>query len=481
VARVTRLAPVLGVLALLALAAPAGAATSPVVDFGQGRFPDVAVDSAGSAHVVWDAQTASDHRLFYCQVPKGGTACTSSKTFTPPVEAIGRSSYVFAPGGGRVLVASHRCCGPEENWLYTSTDGGATFDAGHAIGNHNWDQNAVLGPGEAISGVSQSVFQLAPLAGPKTTRTAELDAGFPVPTYGSVAVFNNSIPVFAHADGANTTFHRWTGAGDIHDEKTWVGPTALSPPGNEAKLAGGVQGVTLLYQLEASLGKRFWGARKFDGTSFGPVVHVTETGDPIFAALGADTGSGAFHAAWVDNRSPNELRWARSADGVEWSEPAAAIRGDAADRVFNTRVTGAPGGGAFVAWDENDDSGHARGMFLPAKGAEEPPSDTVDLGGQEISLFGPFGCVKKPAKITLRVTHKIKVKLSPKKKVKISKVTFSLGKTKVTDKKAAFKATFKTDALAAGKYPTKAVVVLVPLNGGKKKTKTLKGSAAVCD
>jgi hypothetical protein len=85
-------------------------------------------------------------------------------------------------------------------------------------------------------------------------------------------------------------------------------------------------------------------------------------------------------------------------------------------------------------------------------------------------------------KITLRVTSKIKKKLSPKKRVKIVYVVFSLDKKKKKDKKAAFKATFGTSGFAPGTtHKLRAKVRLKPVVGkGKKKTKTLNGKLTIC-
>jgi hypothetical protein len=115
-------------------------------------------------------------------------------------------------------------------------------------------------------------------------------------------------------------------------------------------------------------------------------------------------------------------------------------------------------------------------------GSATTPVASTTVGGQQISLLAPGGCVDRGTKLQLRVTSKTKKKLSPKKRVKIVKVAFSLDKKKVTDKKAAFKASFSTGGFAAGSiHKAKAKVLLKPVAGkGKKKTKTLKGKIKIC-
>jgi hypothetical protein len=480
---VPRRAAITGVLLASALLAAAPAAGAAPITFGKGRFPDVAVDENNTAHVVWDSiDGAGPDRLFYCQIPRTASSCQNTKALTPPLRAIGRSSYVFAPGGGRVLIVSFRCCDTsagEGRQLYESTDGGLTFGAPTRIGSQDPESNAVLGPGDSISGSAVSDFQNSPLSG-FTNDIATLDSGFPVPTHGAVAVHNGTTPVLVQADGSNTSFDVYKGTGPLNDKASWTGPTAL-PAGDEPSLAGGPAGTTLLLK-QGTPGKTFWSARRFDGSGFGPAVHVTETGDPIEASLGTTPFGGAFHAVWVDNRSPNELRWARSADGLSWSDPYTSFSGDEADNAFHLRVSGASDGRAFAVWDQNDNAGSAKGVLLPAPGKDEPAVDSADAGQLEVGLIVPFACVAKPAKARLQVTSKTKKKIAKNKRVRITKVVFTLdGLPKVTDKKAAFRNDFSTASLAApSSNPASAAVTFVPVKGGKAKTKKLKGTVRIC-
>ena len=468
-------------LAALICLACADVAAAAGITFGPGRNPDASVDENNTAHVVWDAVDSGADRLFYCQVPRTASGCTNAKTFTPPLESSGRSSYVFTPGGGRVIVATVRCCGTGEGLhVYESTDGGQNFGPDRHIGGVTFGKDAVLGPGESISGVSLGAFHNAPLAGPRSNSSATLDAGFGIPTFSSVAIHNGTTPVFARADGDNTTFHRYSGAGNLNDPASWVGPTSL-PAGNEVVLAGGSAG-TILQYLRGTPGKRFWSVRVFDGTNFGAERRITETGDPIFAENTASPFGGGFHSVWIDNRTPNSLRWSRSADGVDWSEPYDAFDDADADNAFNLRVGGAPDGRAFVVWDQNSSTGSVKGLLLPASSKVEPPVDTAETGQLEVGLIVPFACVAKPAKARLQVTSKTKKKIAKNKRVRITKVVFALdGLPKKTDKKAAFRNDFATDTLSPGTaHPASAKVTFVPVKGGKSKTKTLKGTVRIC-
>src|SRR5687767_3605296 len=115
-----KLIPALAAGAALIATAPAASAAT-AFNLGTGSHPDVAVDTTGTAHIVVDLP---DERLRYCQVPRGQTACAVEQTLTPPAEAIGRSSYIFVPASGRVVIVTHRCCSPDATLAYQSTDNG---------------------------------------------------------------------------------------------------------------------------------------------------------------------------------------------------------------------------------------------------------------------------------------------------------------------------------------------------------------------
>jgi hypothetical protein len=501
---------VAAVICLLALAATSvalgggGFGVTPAAQsfaVGTGEFPDIAVDTAGTAHVVWNEDSGSastSDTVHYCQVPRGATDCTSEQTFTPPLDTTGRTTYVFVPSAGRVVIESYRCCAAETvtgNYLLESTDGGQTFSAPRRIGNIDHQQGAAFGPGDAVSGAradaSVEAYQRLPLSGAAAASTANLDSGIGIPTHAAVGIFGGTTPVQVFSDGDKTTFLRNTG-GDPNSGSNWTGPTTLTPPGDEPLVASGPAGLVLLYKI-GEPGARVLAARKFDGATFGAPVNVSEIGDPIQAGLSAEPSAGAFQALWVDNNaSPNEMHWSSSPDGTTWSQPQTIVTGDEADAAAHLRVAAAPDGEGFGVWDALGSGTAIR--VVPLKkgtpgsgddgndGSASNPADAVVVGDKEVTLLTPAKCVNPGVKITLRVTSKTKKKLSPKKRVKIVNVVFSLDKKKKKDKKAAFKATFKTAGLATGSvHKLRAKVLLKPVLGkGKKKTKTLKGKLTIC-
>src|SRR3954451_9517947 len=105
-----------------ALAAAASACASPPAaeaatpfTIGSGSFPDVAVDAGGTTHIVYDQHDPTGDHIGYCQVPKGNTSCATGPhtPLTAPAEAIGLSTYVFAPPPERIVIISPHCYSPD--------------------------------------------------------------------------------------------------------------------------------------------------------------------------------------------------------------------------------------------------------------------------------------------------------------------------------------------------------------------------------
>src|SRR5438067_912129 len=113
-------------ISLLVLAGPARAqAAGTAFTAGTGQHPDVAVDAAGTAHVVWLQPSGSTNVVAYCRVPRGQRACTGTQTFALDLEDIAGRPWVFV-NGATVTIVDHRCCN-DETFALTSSDGGKTF------------------------------------------------------------------------------------------------------------------------------------------------------------------------------------------------------------------------------------------------------------------------------------------------------------------------------------------------------------------
>jgi len=229
-------------ISLLVLAGPARAqAAGTAFTAGTGQHPDVAVDAAGTAHVVWLQPSGSTNVVAYCRVPRGQRACTGTQTFALDLEDITGRPWVFV-NGATVTIVDHRCCN-DETFALTSSDGGKTFGPPVPIGTGEPNGDGRLGPDGAFYGVSTittggTVFQRMPLSGPQATARANVGPGYEV---GGAIAFLGGLPLVAFATISSTptvAFARWSGTGDPNDVSTWTAP-ALVGPGDSTRLAEG--------------------------------------------------------------------------------------------------------------------------------------------------------------------------------------------------------------------------------------------------
>ena len=485
----TRLAALGAAVLTLALAPSANAAKE--IQIGTGFAPDVAVDSSGTAHIAWvDAAPDGARPIHYCKLNRNGLACEKSVSLAVPLDTIGRNTvHVFVPSDGRVLIVAGRCCDTDTAgaYLLESTDDGDTFAAPRRIGTIDPIGGAVFA-NETVYGITGggASFQRMPLAGPVPEVFATLDPGFPIPTYSGIGLVGGA-PLKVSADGMNASFHLQNGTGEANDASTWAGPTPFTPAANDMKMASGPAGTILLSSIPNGTPPNLY-AQKWNGTGFGAPTPIAPSVDPIFYDVKADA-SGRFTALWVENSlTPNEVRFSQSTNGTTWSAPTTILKAPNVDNLYSTKVATAGDGQGFGVWDSNTNTGPINVAPLEAvvdtSGNAGTPSTvaTTTVGGVQIGLIAPTSCVHPGDKIALRVTSKIKKKLSPTKRVKITLATFSLDKKKIKDKKAAFKGIFATTGFkAASKHPLKAVVNLKPVKGkAKVKPKTLKGVLTIC-
>src|SRR4051794_12510923 len=99
----------LALLTCLLLAPAAQAAVSPIT-IGTGRAPEVAVESDGTAYVVWNVAAGPNLTdVHFCKVPRGATACATTATLHSQLGASARP-YVFVTAPGQLTVLTQVCC-----------------------------------------------------------------------------------------------------------------------------------------------------------------------------------------------------------------------------------------------------------------------------------------------------------------------------------------------------------------------------------
>jgi hypothetical protein len=422
----------LAALALLA-ACPAALAVPPQLTLsGNGEDPHLAVDAEGTGHFVWtEPGPGINHTVTrYCHVLAGTNECEpgSDEGLDPstkdPADTNRNNTDFGGPkvfvSGSTVFIATHRCCGFRDHpdgstnrtdtlYLFTSNDGGHTFDTGRIIGTEDPLGDAALGPGNTISVISHvntlgMPYQAAPLTG-YTGASAQFNDNRN--SYNGTVAFRdhpaNTQPVTAWDDLDNVFFAVHNG-GDYNNTANWT--ERMLGPGEEPRLTSGPSGLFLLHQT-GSPGSVAYVSRRWNGSEFAPGVPVSETGSPVFADFFQD-GDGRLHAVWAG--SPREINYARSADGAKYPR-AGLLTKDGGDH-FNLEVAANGAGNGWVAWDSNS-VGRVAAVPLvlaPSVPITLPPGGKLE-GGRIVQRVGcPDEVGECAGVIRLRTAGRVNVK-----------------------------------------------------------------------
>jgi hypothetical protein len=354
-----------------ALLAPASAGAAPFV-IGSGHSPGVAVDAAGTAYVAWYGLEPSNNSLHFCRLPRGASACAGQSVLSTTGNSLSRPSVVVS--GARVSVVQYRygAVGSEFNqvFLYTSLNGGDTFDAGTVVGYAPFDE-AVPGPGDTLSLVTNAfqdgaVFQNVPLSG-GSSGTARAFLGTDRPYNGTVALLNASTPLAVFASGSSdAAFRVYDGSGPLNDATNWTAEVGIGYA-DYPHLASGPAGLFLLHGTDAG-GLM---VRRWDGTTFPSGVLVASRGNDADAHLTQDA-AGRIHAVWSSIEADGfHLVHAVSDDGVTWASGTLALQSD--DLETRPRVATAPDHVGVAAWESRAAGTPQIRVSALGPGAPPPP------------------------------------------------------------------------------------------------------------
>lgn len=317
------------VTALLIAFAPAGASadvpSQPItpITIGDGNDAFVTVDEAGTAHIAWDGNESNFNSLHYCTLPRGATACTVNTT----LPSVGQSNSLERPfvvaNGNTVQVLSYRYGLPGAQFsgdiLFTSTDGGATFDAGTYVGLNPFYE-AALGPGNGVSTVTDAEtggmsYQRVPLDGTSagSTRATFTDFGYS----GAVGLLDASTPLIIREDASdNAVWSKYTGTGDPNDVNNWTAPQPVGARRHPV-LAGGPSGLFLISGDEST---REETVSLFTGNGFSTPVAVPGGGGETPQAWGAEDPGGRLQVLLPQiTANGSRLLYATSDDGKLWA------------------------------------------------------------------------------------------------------------------------------------------------------------------
>jgi hypothetical protein len=418
---------------VLALAAAAPATADPFTLGPSDNLrdaPDLAVDNAGTAHVVYPESRES---IRYCRLPRGARSCASEARFPIPdgfSAAVGPQLAIGDPN--RVVVAFHGLSSDPRNsvivtFAAVSNDGGATFAPPAEVGTGQ-AHDVVLGPGNSLTGPTfpnapESVdieYLDHPLGGgaggsatlgPRGPEAHETAPGMHVALAGGAPVitwnkrFGGREPALADELWAA----RWSGAGSIRDASTWSAPFRVAGAGDNSVTAG-PSGVFAGYTRQSDdsdlSGPSHVLVSRLDGTTVAEPRQAAayairgidrEGQSTVFGGVTQDP-SGRLTAIWSqDGRrirrgrgrptTASTVSTATSASGTRWAKPAAIACETGAIR--SPRAGTAPDGGGFAVYTQASGSrGGSEVRAAPIGLGERGATCGIEPDGRVYNEFG---------------------------------------------------------------------------------------------
>jgi hypothetical protein len=239
----------LAIALALVVAPPAWAGT--VVDLGVGDTPSVAVDPAGTAHIVFNSAGGET----YCRLPRGAKACAAEIALPLPGRTGGPLILRRASDGLLVIVQAAPNGAAAATWLRYSGDGGLTWQGPVAVGTQSEISSAALaGDGGSVLTLDPAnhaglTFQASPFSGVET-RGAVLETPVSGVTFGEssdarIAALPGGAILSADETARGVNWRFFAG-GDPYAAGAWRGGTLRGAAAPE--LVSGARGTYLLTQ-----------------------------------------------------------------------------------------------------------------------------------------------------------------------------------------------------------------------------------------
>ena len=361
-----------------------------------GALPQVLVDDAGTGHITWKEDRGDSADVVrYCRLKRGASACEASHDLVPQQPGPSQFNIENSPPravviGDQLAVLTNRYpivvetpdggSDDSNTYLFTSQDGGSSFDPPALVGNNNLSgQPAVFGPPEAqrIGLISDTrtggAFFQAISAGRYERREVVLG---PEGLYSSLAPVGNTVAAaFAGIDGS-AHVRQWTGQGDIYDAATW---TDIPIPNDgrflEPLLASGPSGLFLL----TTAGGGGWEVRRVsgDGTSLGAPVRIPGSENSAFRDFFQDS-AGRLYVTYRKSVPDSALQLRVSSDGTTWSAPQTLRPFSTEVPIHSSDTATASDGGGFTVLHEG---GSYEGSILAVPIGNQGPSGLPGIAG----------------------------------------------------------------------------------------------------
>jgi len=373
---------------------------TPITLGANARNPQVLVDAAGTAHIVWTEEGGSGPDVTrYCRLRRGSKTCDSppaSQRLVPTQPGDPQFNDEYFPrilaAGSDVAIISYRfpnvttkpdgSSSSNSTYLWLSTDGGNSFGGPVLVGDQEPSGDAVVfgSPDNPRIGLVSDTqtggtfFQgLSP--GTYTGTKANLDEGDANRAYGGTLapVGGGLAAAFSDASG-NMYLRTWPGSGDPNDASAW----SPSPPpvtGSEPRLASGPAG-TFLMSRTGLLSSAPLQVRRVSGTALGPPARVSDTASADRHVLFEDA-SGELLASWVSRDRP-DIRLRTSTSGTRWSaDQLLAAGGQSLDQLA---LGSAFDGGGFATWIRDGTGAFGTGTLQAVPFGNQGPTGKLGLG-----------------------------------------------------------------------------------------------------
>lgn len=328
--------------------------SSSVVDLSSaGANPDVLVDEAGTAHIVWNEGRGDQADVArYCRLKRGAKSCDATSTLSwnktygtgddpryntdydgPRIVRLGDQLLVLSK---RYPTTAQTPAGPSGSNVigWVSNDGGATWSNAAILGSRNLGQLAVVGPenNPTIVNLAHDPFcggmcVTTYKSGVFSTAEGVLNTD-PNSNYNATLIRDGDSLIGAFS-GLNPDIwlRRWSGTGSITNPSNWSASAAI--PGDEPELAGGPAGAFLMsrpgYGEPYDVSKLTVGGGNV--VQRGPPKRLTQPDKSVSAGRIIEDASGRLAAAWQEDGTG--VRLATSSTGeAGFSQPQKLVGGD---------------------------------------------------------------------------------------------------------------------------------------------------------
>ena len=314
-----------------------------VIKLGDGEYPHVLVDAAGTGQIAYTtAPNDGPSVLHDCVLLRGQTGCSANSGMVPAESGDPRYNTdddgpTPLAVGNELLMLSHRYPIAETlpdgssgypTFLWTSEDGGRTFTGPGIVGQLGVSGNAIVFGGsqprlgwitDTMSG--GTLFQ-STIPGAFSSQRLNLGDQGPNEAYDGRLALDGSTPVAEFQDLSNHIYVReYNGVGDINSSSSWS--VAVVNGQGYSRLVGGRSGVWLLYQKTFS-GPLFL-QRIMHGHVSGAPSQVTPNSDFRHANYAiTEDSAGRVTVGWFT--SSGDLYVRSSLDGRSWAPPQIVAR-----------------------------------------------------------------------------------------------------------------------------------------------------------